>query len=75
MRGSWWIFVAVTTPVTSMACLTRKSRSKYCFACFRDVNGKQRRKSLLESRCRKSLLALSIMAQSGPWVGPILRTG
>ena len=44
MRGSWWIFVEVTTTVTSMASLTRKPRSKYWFACFRDVNGKQRPK-------------------------------
>jgi hypothetical protein len=29
MRGSWWIFVDVTTNVTSMAHLTRKPRSKY----------------------------------------------
>jgi hypothetical protein len=44
MRGSCWIFVDVTTLVTSMASLTRKPRSKYWFACFRDVNGKQRRR-------------------------------
>jgi hypothetical protein len=40
MCGSWWIFVDVTTNVTSIANLTRKPRSKI-FECFRDINGRQ----------------------------------
>ena len=32
------IFVEVTTTAASMASLTRKPRSKYWFACFRDVS-------------------------------------
>ena len=55
MRGSWWIFVEVTTTVTSMASLTRKPRSKYWFACFRDVNGKQRRRSTRQTDRKKAL--------------------
>ena len=35
----------VATIVTSMASLIRKPRSKFWFACFRDANGRQRRKS------------------------------
>jgi integrase len=55
MHGSRWIFVEVTTAVTSMASLTRKPRSKYWFACFRDVNGKQRRRSTGQTDRKKAL--------------------
>ena len=60
MRGSWWIFVDVTTTVTSMAGLTRKPRSKYWFACFRDVNGRQHRKSTGDTDRKKALKVAAI---------------
>ena len=41
----------VTTNVTSTTSLTRKPRSKYWFACFRDVNGKQRQGQYLAFIC------------------------
>ena len=45
----------VTTIVTSMASLVRKPRSKFWFACFRDANGKQRRKSTKTSDRKKAM--------------------
>ena len=45
----------VTTIVTSMASLTRKPRSKFWFACFRDANGRQRRKSTKTSDRKKAI--------------------
>src|SRR5580692_3162130 len=65
MRGSWWIFVEVTTAVTSMASLTRKPRSKYWFACFRDVNGKQRRRSTGQTDRKKALKIAEQFEQIG----------
>jgi integrase len=65
MRGSWWIFVQVTTTVTSMASLTRKPRSKYWFACFRDVNGRQRRKSTGHTDRKKALKVAEQFEQVG----------
>jgi integrase len=65
MRGSWWIFVEVTTTVTSMASLTRKPRSKYWFACFRDVNGKQRRRSTRQTDRKKALKVAEQFEQVG----------
>jgi integrase len=65
MRGSWWIFVEVTTTVTSMASLTRKPRSKYWFACFRDVNGRQRRKSTGHADRKKALKVAEQFEQVG----------
>ena len=65
MRGSWWIFVEVTTTVTSMASLTRKPRSKYWFACFRDVNGKQRRRSTGQTDRKKALKVAEQFEQIG----------
>ena len=65
MRGSWWIFVEVTTTVTSMASLTRKPRSKYWFACFRDVNGKQRRRSTGQTDRKKALKVAEQFEQVG----------
>src|SRR5262245_61769107 len=41
--------------VTSMASLTRKPRSKFWFACFRDASGKQRRKSTQETNHKKAM--------------------
>jgi hypothetical protein len=41
--------------VTSMASLTRKPRSKFWFACFRDAGGKQRRKSTQETNYKKAM--------------------
>jgi len=38
MRGSWWIFVDVTTAVTSMASLTRKAPKQVLFCVFRLIN-------------------------------------
>jgi hypothetical protein len=65
MRGSWWIFVEVTTIVTSMASLTRKPRSKYWFACFRYVNGRQRRKSTGHTDREKALKVAEQFEQVG----------
>ena len=65
MRGSWWILVEVTTTVTSMASLTRKPRSKYWFACFRDVNGKQRRRSTGQTDRKKALKVAEQFEQIG----------
>src|ERR1700680_812695 len=65
MRRSWWIFVEVTTTVTSMASLTRKPRSKYWFACFRDVNGKQRRRSTRQTDRKKALKVAEQFEQVG----------
>jgi integrase len=45
----------VTTIVTSMASLVRKPRSKFWFACFRDANGRQRRKSTRTSDRKKAI--------------------
>jgi integrase len=45
----------VTTSVTSMASIIRKPRSKYWFACFRDLNGRQHRKSTEQTDRRKAL--------------------
>jgi site-specific recombinase XerD len=45
----------VTTIVTSMASLTRKPGSKFWFACFRDANGRQRRKSTKTSDRKKAI--------------------
>jgi integrase len=39
---------------TSMASLTKKPHSKYWFACFRDLNGRQRRKSTGETNEKKA---------------------
>jgi transcription initiation factor TFIIIB Brf1 subunit/transcription initiation factor TFIIB len=41
--------------VTSMASLIRKPRSKFWFACFRDANGRQRRKSTKTSDRKKAI--------------------
>jgi hypothetical protein len=38
-----------------MASLTRKPRSKFWFACFRDANGRQRRKSTKTSDRKKAI--------------------
>ena len=65
MRGSWWIFLEVTTTVTSVASLTRKPRSKYWFACFRDVNGKQRRRSTGQTDRKKALKVAEQFEQIG----------
>jgi hypothetical protein len=45
----------VATIVTSMASLIRKPRSKFWFACFRDANGRQRRKSTKTSDRKKAI--------------------
>ena len=55
----------VTTNVTSMASLTRKPRSKYWFACFRDVNGKQRRRSTRQTDRKKALKVAEQFEQVG----------
>src|ERR1700722_4282361 len=65
MRGSSWIFVEVTTNVTTMASLTRKPRSKYWFACFRDANGKQRRRSTKQTDLKKALKVAEQFEQVG----------
>jgi transcription initiation factor TFIIIB Brf1 subunit/transcription initiation factor TFIIB len=41
--------------VTSMASLIRKPRSKFWFACFRDANRRQRRKSTKTSDRKKAI--------------------
>jgi hypothetical protein len=41
--------------VTSVASLVRKPRSKFWFACFRDANGKQRRKSTKTTDHKKAM--------------------
>ena len=41
--------------VTTMASLTRKPRSKFWFGCFRDANGRQRRKSTRTSDRKKAI--------------------
>jgi integrase len=52
-QRSW---VAVTsTPFTLMASIIRKPRSKYWFACFRDLQGRQRRKSTKQTDRKKAL--------------------
>ena len=55
----------VTTNVTSMVSLTRKPRSKYWFACFRDVNSKQRRKSTRHTDRKKALKVAEQYEQVG----------
>jgi hypothetical protein len=54
-----WIELAdgtnVLKEVTSMARLIRKPRSKFWFACFRDANGRQRRKSTKTSDRKKAI--------------------
>ena len=55
----------VTTTVTSVASLTRKTRSKYWFACFRDVNGKQRRRSTRQTDRKKALKVAEQFEQIG----------
>jgi integrase len=57
--------VEVTTTVTSVASLTRKPRSKYWFACFRDVNGKQRRRSTRQTDRKKALKVAEQFEQVG----------
>jgi hypothetical protein len=57
--------VEVTTAVTSMASLTRKPRSKYWFACFRDVNGKQHRRSTRQTDRKKALKVAEQYEQVG----------
>jgi hypothetical protein len=47
--------VDVTTNVTSTASLIRKPRSKFWFACFRDANRRQRRKSTKTSDRKKAI--------------------
>jgi hypothetical protein len=41
--------------VTGVASLIRKPRSKFWFACFRDANGKQRRKSTKTTDRKKAM--------------------
>ncbi len=65
MRGSCWIFLEVATTFTIMASLTRKPRSKYWFACFRDVNGRQRRKSTGHTDRKKALKVAEQFEQVG----------
>jgi integrase len=48
-----------------MASLTRKPRSKYWFACFRDVNGKQRRRSTRQTDRKKALKVAEQFEQVG----------
>jgi len=48
-----------------MASLTRKPRSKYWFACFRDVNGKQRRRSTRQTDRKKALKVAEQFEQIG----------
>jgi hypothetical protein len=48
-----------------MASLTRKPRSKYWFACFRDVNGKQRRRSTRQTVRKKALKVAEQFEQVG----------
>jgi hypothetical protein len=45
--------------------LTRKPRSKYWFACFRDVNGKQRRRSTRQTDRKKALKVAEQFEQVG----------
>jgi integrase len=45
----------VTTRLPAMASLIRKPRSKFWFACFRDANGRQRRKSTKTTDRKKAL--------------------
>lgn len=44
----------VSTIVTSMASVVRKPRSKYWFACFRDLEGRQRRKTTKQTERKKA---------------------
>jgi integrase len=55
--------VDVTTDVTSMASVIRKPRSKYWFACFRDPNGRQRRRSTKQTDRKKALNLAEKMEQ------------
>jgi len=48
-----------------MASLTRKPRSKYWFACFRDINGKQRRKSTGQTDRKKAMKIAQQLEQVG----------
>src|SRR5260370_19143463 len=49
-----WVSVT-STPFTLMASIIRKPRSKYWFACFRDLQGRQRRKSTKQTDRKKAL--------------------
>ena len=48
-----------------MASLTRKPRSKFWFACFRDANGRQRRKSTKTADRKKALKIAEQFEQVG----------
>jgi hypothetical protein len=48
------------------ASLTRKPRSKYGLACFRNVNGKQRRRSTGQTDRKKALKVAEQFEQVGP---------
>jgi integrase len=49
-----WVTVT-STPFTVVASITRKPRSKFWFACFRDLQRKQRRKSTKQTDRKKAL--------------------
>ena len=60
--GFAWTLPQVLPARTS---LTRKPRSKYWFACFRDVNGKQRRRSTGQTDRKKALKVAEQFEQIG----------
>jgi hypothetical protein len=51
--------------VTGVASLVRKPRSKFWFACFRDANGKQRRKSTKTTDRKKAMQIVEQYEQVG----------
>jgi integrase len=54
-QHSWGLVTSKILHFSPMASLTKKSRSKYWFACFRDLQGKQRRLSTKQTDRKKAM--------------------
>jgi len=50
-----WVFVTSRISIFRVASITKKPRSKYWFACFRDLQGKQRRLSTKQTDRKKAM--------------------
>jgi hypothetical protein len=50
-----WGIVTSRISIFPMASVTKKPRSKYWFACFRDLQGKQRRVSTKQTDRKKAM--------------------
>jgi integrase len=54
-QHSWVLVTSRIIHFSPMASLTKKARSKYWFACFRDLQGKQRRLSTKQTDRKKAM--------------------